>query len=164
MVSTSELAHRQTVFGFVLTEGHAANQGLLTRREALRNMSRVVLVSNRVLDLSKGTRAGGVAVVLANIVRTRKALWFGWNGDIKPAKDVNRAKGADRHHSALGHRIRRLLPWLRQFRPVARISQSPRPRQVRGWILRAIRRRQQAPRRPVAANAETRRCDLGTRL
>ena len=52
-------------------------------------MSRVVLVSNRVLDLSKSTRAGGVAVVLANIVRTRKALWFGWNGEIKPAKDVD---------------------------------------------------------------------------
>jgi trehalose 6-phosphate synthase len=51
-------------------------------------MSRVVLVSNRVLDLSKDTRAGGVAVVLANIVRTRKALWFGWNGEIKPVKDV----------------------------------------------------------------------------
>src|SRR5262245_40408152 len=52
-------------------------------------MSRVVLVSNRVLDLSKGPRAGGVAVVLANIVRTRKALWFGWNGEIKPVKDVD---------------------------------------------------------------------------
>jgi hypothetical protein len=37
-------------------------------------MSRVVLVSNRVLDLSKAARAGGVAVVLANIVRTRKAM------------------------------------------------------------------------------------------
>src|SRR4029078_12082845 len=57
-------------------------------QEALRNMSRVVLVSNRVLDLSKGTRAGGVAVVLANIVRTRKALWFGWEGRSKRVKDV----------------------------------------------------------------------------
>ena len=52
-------------------------------------MSRVVLVSNRVLDLSKATRAGGVAVVLANIVRTRKALWFGWNGEVKPAGEVD---------------------------------------------------------------------------
>jgi trehalose 6-phosphate synthase len=48
-------------------------------------MSRVVLVSNRVLDLSKAARAGGVAVVLANLVRTRKALWFGWNGEVKTA-------------------------------------------------------------------------------
>ncbi|HEV8695155.1 MAG TPA: trehalose-6-phosphate synthase, partial [Lysobacter sp.] len=52
-------------------------------------MSRVVLVSNRVLDLSKRARAGGVAVVLANVVRTRKALWFGWNGEVKPAEEVD---------------------------------------------------------------------------
>jgi trehalose 6-phosphate synthase len=52
-------------------------------------MSRVVLVSNRVLDLSKSARAGGVAVVLANIARTRKSLWFGWNGEVKPAGDVD---------------------------------------------------------------------------
>ena len=52
-------------------------------------MSRVVLVSNRVLDLSKAARAGGVAVVLANIVRARRALWFGWNGEVKPAGEVD---------------------------------------------------------------------------
>jgi hypothetical protein len=52
-------------------------------------MTRVVLVSNRVLDLSKATRAGGVAVVLANIVRTRKVLWFGWNGEVKPADKID---------------------------------------------------------------------------
>jgi trehalose 6-phosphate synthase len=52
-------------------------------------MSRVVLVSNRVLDLSKAARAGGVAVVLASIARTRKALWFGRNGEVKPASEVD---------------------------------------------------------------------------
>jgi trehalose 6-phosphate synthase len=52
-------------------------------------MSRLVLISNRVLDLSKAARAGGVAVVLANIVRTRDALWFGWSGEVKPAGEVN---------------------------------------------------------------------------
>ena len=52
-------------------------------------MSRVVLVANRVLDHSKAARAGGVAVVLANVVRARKALWFGWNGEIKPAGEVD---------------------------------------------------------------------------
>lgn len=45
-------------------------------------MSRIVLVSNRVLDLRKAAQAGGVAVALADIVRTRSALWFGWNGEI----------------------------------------------------------------------------------
>jgi len=46
-------------------------------------MSRVVLVSNRVLDLRKAAQAGGVAVALADIVRTRPSLWFGWNGEVK---------------------------------------------------------------------------------
>jgi trehalose 6-phosphate synthase len=52
-------------------------------------MSRVVLVSNRVLDLSKAARAGGVAVVLANIARTHKALWFGWNGEVTTTDEVH---------------------------------------------------------------------------
>ena len=52
-------------------------------------MSRLVVVSNRVLDLSKAARAGGVAVTLADIVRTHKALWFGWNGEIRPAGEAD---------------------------------------------------------------------------
>jgi len=52
-------------------------------------MSRLVVVSNRVLDLSKAARAGGVAVTLADVVRTHKALWFGWNGEIKPADEAD---------------------------------------------------------------------------
>jgi trehalose 6-phosphate synthase len=52
-------------------------------------MNRIVLVSNRVLDLSKAARAGGVAVVLANVVRTRKAMWFGWNGEVKTADQMH---------------------------------------------------------------------------
>jgi trehalose 6-phosphate synthase len=61
----------------------------LLAARAQRNMSRLVVVSNRVLDLGKAARAGGVAVTLADIVRTRKALWFGWNGEIKPAGEVD---------------------------------------------------------------------------
>ena len=52
-------------------------------------MSRLVVVSNRVLDLSKAARAGGVAVTLADIVRTHKALRFGWNGEIRPASEAD---------------------------------------------------------------------------
>src|SRR5215470_16322246 len=55
-------------------------------------MSRIVLVSNRVTDIRKAPQAGGVAVALADIVRTRPALWFGWNGEIRPqpAAEVER--------------------------------------------------------------------------
>jgi trehalose 6-phosphate synthase len=52
-------------------------------------MSRVVLVSNRVLDPTKASRAGGVPVVLANIARAREVLWFGWNGEVKPAGEAD---------------------------------------------------------------------------
>jgi len=46
-------------------------------------MSRIILVSNRVVDLRKAPQAGGVAVALADVVRSLGALWFGWNGEIK---------------------------------------------------------------------------------
>ena len=45
-------------------------------------MSRIVLVSNRVADLSKASQAGGVAVAIADTLRARKGLWLGWNGKI----------------------------------------------------------------------------------
>ena len=47
-------------------------------------MRRVVLVSNRVVDLRKAPQAGGVAVALADVVRLHNGLWFGWNGEIVP--------------------------------------------------------------------------------
>jgi trehalose 6-phosphate synthase len=43
-------------------------------------MARVVLVSNRVVDVRKATQAGGVGVALADLLRSRNVLWFGWNG------------------------------------------------------------------------------------
>jgi trehalose 6-phosphate synthase len=45
-------------------------------------MRRVVVVSNRVIDLRKAPQAGGVAVALADVVRLHNSLWFGWNGEI----------------------------------------------------------------------------------
>jgi trehalose 6-phosphate synthase len=51
-------------------------------------MSRVVLVSNRVMDLRKAAQAGGVAVALAHVVRTRPSLWFGWSGEVKPTEEA----------------------------------------------------------------------------
>ena len=45
-------------------------------------MSRIVIVSNRVADLSKASQAGGVAVAIADTLRARKGLWLGWSGKI----------------------------------------------------------------------------------
>jgi len=65
---------------------------MLAEKPDQTRMSRIVLVSNRVTDIRKAPQAGGVAVALADIVRTRSALWFGWNGEIRPqpATEVER--------------------------------------------------------------------------
>ncbi len=43
-------------------------------------MRRLVIVSNRVADLRAATQTGGLAVGLADAVRERGGIWFGWNG------------------------------------------------------------------------------------
>ncbi|MTD94829.1 alpha,alpha-trehalose-phosphate synthase [Hyphomicrobium sp. xq] len=57
-------------------------------------MSRIVLVSNRVADLSKASQAGGVAVAIADTLRARKGLWLGWNGRIGDRSEELNAKPA----------------------------------------------------------------------
>ena len=45
-------------------------------------MSRLVAVSNRVGPLRGTTRAGGLAVALADALQKRRGLWFGWSGEV----------------------------------------------------------------------------------
>ncbi|TKT74433.1 trehalose-6-phosphate synthase [Aquamicrobium sp. LC103] len=45
-------------------------------------MSRLVIASNRVADLRQTTQTGGLAVALADAVRERGGVWFGWDGEI----------------------------------------------------------------------------------
>ena len=45
-------------------------------------MSRIVLVSNRVADLSRAAQAGGVVIAIADALRARNGLWLGWSGKI----------------------------------------------------------------------------------
>lgn len=44
-------------------------------------MSRLVIASNRVADLRAATQTGGLAVALADALRQRGGVWFGWNGE-----------------------------------------------------------------------------------
>ena len=48
-------------------------------------MNRLVVVSNRIADLTPGTQAGGLAVALGGLLQKRGGLWFGWSGNV--AKD-----------------------------------------------------------------------------
>ncbi|MBU1213139.1 MAG: trehalose-6-phosphate synthase [Alphaproteobacteria bacterium] len=45
-------------------------------------MSRLVIVSNRVADVSKSVQSGGLAVALADALRERGGIWFGWDGRV----------------------------------------------------------------------------------
>lgn len=44
-------------------------------------MSRLVIASNRVADLRAASQTGGLAVVLADALRQRGGVWFGWDGE-----------------------------------------------------------------------------------
>lgn len=45
-------------------------------------MSRLVVASNRVADLSVAKQSGGLAVAVGEALRQRGGIWFGWNGDV----------------------------------------------------------------------------------
>lgn len=45
-------------------------------------MSRLIVVSNRVADLSKSVQSGGLAVAIADALQERRGLWFGWDGSV----------------------------------------------------------------------------------
>ena len=45
-------------------------------------MSRLIVVSNRVADLTKSVQSGGLAVALADALREHRGIWFGWDGTV----------------------------------------------------------------------------------
>ncbi|MBB3999035.1 alpha,alpha-trehalose-phosphate synthase (UDP-forming) [Aureimonas pseudogalii] len=53
---------------------------------------RLVVVSNRVGPLSDEGKAGGLAVGLADALRRRGGLWFGWSGEISDAGSSSELK------------------------------------------------------------------------
>ncbi len=45
-------------------------------------MSRLIVVSNRVADFDNASQSGGLAVALADALRARGGIWFGWDGNV----------------------------------------------------------------------------------
>ena len=45
-------------------------------------MSRLVVASNRVVDLEKAVQSGGLATALGEALQKGRGLWFGWDGSI----------------------------------------------------------------------------------
>ncbi len=46
-------------------------------------MTRLVMISNRVIDFNMATQAGGVSVAIYNTLSRQSGFWFGWNGQIE---------------------------------------------------------------------------------
>lgn len=51
-------------------------------------MRRLVVVSNRVADLTKSSQSGGLAVGLADSLKSRGGVWLGWDGKKAEADEV----------------------------------------------------------------------------
>jgi trehalose 6-phosphate synthase len=45
-------------------------------------MSRLIVASNRVVDIEKGIQSGGLAVALGEALQVGRGVWFGWDGTI----------------------------------------------------------------------------------
>ena len=45
-------------------------------------MSRLVVVSNRVADFDNASQSGSLAVALADALKSRGGIWFGWDGNV----------------------------------------------------------------------------------
>src|SRR4051812_2770255 len=45
---------------------------------------RLVVVSNRVADLSAKSQSGGLAVAVGGALEASGGVWFGWSGDVLP--------------------------------------------------------------------------------
>jgi trehalose 6-phosphate synthase len=65
----------------------ATGAGYVLFLQEARRLRRIVLASNRVLNLTAAAQAGGVSVALADILKTERGLWFGWSGDVASETD-----------------------------------------------------------------------------
>ena len=68
-----------------------APQGPLARPEG-----RLIVVSNRVADLSGGIPSGGLAVAVGEALQASGGIWFGWNGKVDA--DAAQARAEIRRH------------------------------------------------------------------
>ena len=50
-------------------------------------MTRLVMISNRVVDFGAATQAGGVTVAICDALARHNGFWFGWNGQIDESEN-----------------------------------------------------------------------------
>ncbi len=63
---------------------------------------RIVCVSNRVMSPRSAAQAGGVAVAISEMLKSRRGIWFGWSGDlVEPEAVAIHTERIGRNGSAL---------------------------------------------------------------
>lgn len=72
-------------------------------------MRRLVVVSNRVADLTKSSQSGGLAVGLADSLRQRGGVWLGWDG-----KTADTSENLEPVSKQIGDVTQIVLPLTRQ--------------------------------------------------
>ena len=63
------------------------NEAIELRPAQAAPKSRLVIVSNRVANLRSSSQSGGLAVGLADALKERGGIWFGWNGKLSEDAD-----------------------------------------------------------------------------
>jgi trehalose 6-phosphate synthase len=59
------------------------------------------MVSNRVIDFTTATQAGGVSVAIHNTLERHNGFWFGWNGQIEDNNHVEPAATSVARHTTV---------------------------------------------------------------
>ncbi len=64
-------------------------------------MSRLVMVSNRVIDFGAASQAGGVSVAIYDALARHSGFWFGWNGQVEDNEDSDPVMSRDGSHTTV---------------------------------------------------------------
>lgn len=62
-------------------------------------LSRLVMVSNRVIDFGAASQAGGVSVAIYDALARHSGFWFGWNGQVEETETPETVVSRDGNHT-----------------------------------------------------------------
>lgn len=64
-------------------------------------MTRLVMISNRVIDFGAASQAGGVSVVIYDTLGRYSGFWFGWNGQVEDSEAPETTVASEGGHTTV---------------------------------------------------------------
>lgn len=64
-------------------------------------MSRLIMISNRVIDFGAASQAGGVSVAIYDALARHSGFWFGWNGQVEDVENSETVVARDGSHTTV---------------------------------------------------------------